>query len=362
MRRDLRAPHRQAPGEVAPGVDGEARERASPRAPLTLLPPTGFLLHPSAPLHDPGWGHPEHQGRLPAIATAVERALPVLHGKVEPVEARFATLEELTRVHPRGYLERIEAACRQADELGAQVEVGQETPVSGGSWDAIRGSSGAAIVAVEGVIEGTLRNAFVAARPPGHHASAGQAMGFCPVNHVALAARHLQSTGAAERIAIVDWDVHHGNGTQDIFLLDPTVFFLSLHQFPFYPGTGSAEERGVAEGLGTTLNVPLPARTTGKAYRQAFTDAITQAEGAFAPDLILISAGFDAMAGDPIGGMLLEPGDFFELARTVMGWAERACSGRVVALLEGGYHPARTGQAVAATLAALAGLEGPPEV
>jgi acetoin utilization deacetylase AcuC-like enzyme len=185
-------------------------------------------------------------------------------------------------------------------------------------------------------------------------------MGFCAVNHVAVAARHLQATGAAERVAIVDWDVHHGNGTQDIFYRDPTVFFLSLHQFPFYPGTGARDERGEAEGLGATLNVPLPAGTTGAAYRRAFAQALTLAGDAFRPDFVLISAGFDALARDPLGGMLLEPGDFFELAREVVHWAERACSGRVVALLEGGYHPARAGQAVAATLGALAGLDSPP--
>ena len=323
-------------------------------------PPTGFLLHPSAPLHDPGWGHPEHQGRLPAIAAAVEQALPVLHGKVEPVEVRFATLDELRRVHPLPYLERVQAASRRAGEIDARVEVGAEVPVSSGSWDAIRGSSGAALVAVEGVWSGALGNAFVATRPPGHHASAEQAMGFCAVNHVAVAARHLQATGAARRVAIVDWDVHHGNGTQDIFYRDPTVFFLSLHQFPFYPGTGGSDERGEGAGAGATLNVPLPARITGDAHERALAGALGRAEAAFEPDFILVSAGYDALAGDPIGGMLLEPAHFFRLTRAVLEWAARACSGRVVALLEGGYHPARTGLAAVATLAALAGLDGPP--
>ncbi len=295
-------------------------------------PPTGFLLHPSAPLHDPGWGHPEHQGRLPAIAAAVEQALPVLHGKVEPVEVRFATLDELRRVHPLPYLERVQAASRRAGEIDARVEVGAEVPVSSGSWDAIRGSSGAALVAVEGVWSGALGNAFVATRPPGHHASAEQAMGFCAVNHVAVAARHLQAT----------------------------VFFLSLHQFPFYPGTGGSDERGEGAGAGATLNVPLPARTTGDAHERALAGALGRAEAAFEPDFILVSAGYDALAGDPIGGMLLEPAHFFRLTRAVLEWAARACSGRVVALLEGGYHPARTGLAAVATLAALAGLDGPP--
>jgi acetoin utilization deacetylase AcuC-like enzyme len=236
------------------------------------------------------------------------------------------------------------------------VEVGAETPLSGASWDAIRGSAGAALTAVDGVAGGTFRNAFVATRPPGHHASAERAMGFCAVNHVAVAARHLQATGAAERVAIVDWDVHHGNGTQDIFYEDPSVFFLSLHQSPFYPGTGAAGERGRGAGSGTTLNVPLPAGTRGPEYGRALRGALRRAEEAFAPNFLLVSAGYDALARDPVGGMALEPGEFFDLTLDVMAWADRACEGRIVALLEGGYEPRRTGEAAVATLGALAGL------
>jgi acetoin utilization deacetylase AcuC-like enzyme len=200
-------------------------------------------------------------------------------------------------------------------------------------------------------------SAFVATRPPGHHATATEAMGFCLVNHVAVAARHLQATGRAERIAIVDWDVHHGNGTQAIFEEDPTVFFLSLHQAPpFYPGTGQAEEVGLGAGRGTTRNVPLPAGTDGTAFGRALQEALAEAATTFRPDMILISAGYDALAADPLGGMALEPQDYYDLTRQVMAWADAEAAGRVVAVLEGGYAPRPTGAAVVATLRAMTGL------
>jgi acetoin utilization deacetylase AcuC-like enzyme len=317
-------------------------------------PRTGFYLHPASALHDPGWGHPEHQGRLPALAEAVGRALPALHERVVHLEGRMATVEELGRVHPPAHLARVRDASARAGETGRPVLAGEEVPLSGASWDAILGSVGCAAHAAERIADGRLRNAFVATRPPGHHASAERAMGFCAVNNVAVVARHLQARGAAAKIAIVDWDVHHGNGTQDIFYEDPSVFFLSLHQWPFYPGTGAAEERGEGPGKGATLNVPLAAGTPRAAYAEAFADALAEAEGRFTPDFVLISAGFDALAGDPIGGLLLEPEDYAALTDRVLAWADRACGGRVLALLEGGYDPVRTGEAAAATLVALA--------
>ncbi|MEX2295592.1 MAG: histone deacetylase [Gemmatimonadota bacterium] len=316
---------------------------------------TGLFIPAAAALHDPGWGHPEHQGRLPALADAVGRALPLLHGRVEQLEGRLATLEELSRVHPPVHLERVHEASARAGETGNPVLAGEEVPLSGASWEAILGSAGCALEASERIAAGRLRNAFVATRPPGHHASAERAMGFCPVNHVAVVARHLQASGAAERVAIVDWDVHHGNGTQDIFYEDPSVFYLSLHQWPFYPGTGGEDERGARRGRGTTLNVPIGAGTSREVYAEAFAGALQEAERSFTPDFILISAGFDALAGDPLGGLLLEPEDFHAFARSVMGWAGRGCAGRVLALLEGGYEPVRTGMAAVGTLTALAG-------
>ncbi len=213
--------------------------------------------------------------------------------------------------------------------------------------------------AARAIVDGEIRNAFVAARPPGHHATPTTAMGFCLFNNVAIAARWLQRAGHAERVLIVDWDVHHGNGTQDAFYDDPTVFFLSLHQWPHYPGTGAATERGEGEGEGCTLNVTLPAGTPRPVYRERFEAATDEALRRFSPDFVLVSSGFDAMAGDPLGGLLLEPEDLHEMTRRLVGIADELCDGRVLALLEGGYDPARLGHGAVAVIRGLAGLEGP---
>ncbi|MEX2530434.1 MAG: histone deacetylase [Gemmatimonadota bacterium] len=318
---------------------------------------TGFFLHSAAALHDPGWGHPDHQGRLRALTSLVGRDLLALRGLVEQLDNRAAREEVVLRVHSVDLLTSLREACERAGR--GQVEVGPETFVSSASWQAMMGSTGALLEAVERVADGRLRNAFVAARPPGHHASRTRSMGFCPINHVAIAAAHLKATGRAERVAIVDWDVHHGNGTQEIFYLDPSVYYLSLHQSPLFPGTGSTAEVGKGPGKGTTLNVPLPAGTGSDAYRAEFESALATVEAAFRPDLILVSAGYDALSEDPLGGLLLGPEDFHHFTTRVMEWADRACEGRVVACLEGGYHPEATGRAVVATIRALAGLEFP---
>lgn len=289
------------------------------------------------------------------MASAVGRRLPDLHGRVVQREAAPAAIESLSRVHTLAYLEHLEVASAEAATRGTQVLAGPETPLSGASWQAILGSTGAALEAVEAVGRGELRNAFVATRPPGHHASVEEAMGFCAVNHVAVAARHLQASGLAQRVAIVDWDVHHGNGTQDIFYEDGSVYYLSLHQALLFPGTGAAEERGESGGVGATLNVPLPAGLPREEHLRRFREAVERAGREFDPEFILVSAGYDALALDPLGDLRLEPGDFGPMTRTVTEWAERACSGRVVALLEGGYEPARTGEGVVATLLALSG-------
>jgi acetoin utilization deacetylase AcuC-like enzyme len=321
----------------------------------TGTPPTGFYLPPAAALHDPGWGHPEHQGRLRSLASTVGRDLLALHGKVEQLESRPAGIDPILRVHSPDLIASIREACDRAGK--GQVEVGPETFVSGASWNAIVGSTGALLEAVERVAAGALRNAFVATRPPGHHASHARALGFCPVNHVAIAARHLIRTGLAERVAIVDWDVHHGNGTQEIFYTEAEVFYLSLHQWPLFPGTGSAAEQGKGPGLGATLNVPLPEGTESVAYRRHFESALEQVAAVFEPDFILVSAGYDGLASDPLGGLLLEPADYYDLTEAVVRWAEECCGGRVVAALEGGYEPTATAAAVVQTLRALAGLE-----
>ena len=322
-------------------------------------PQTGFYLHPASPLHDPGWGHPEHQGRLRALASAVGKDLLAVEGLVRQRVPREASEEDLARVHTTDYIDLIRRSAEQAQREGKIVELDPDTRVSGASWDAAVGSAGAALQAVEDIAEGLIANAFVATRPPGHHASADRAMGFCLFNAVAVAARGLQAAGHAQRVLIVDWDVHHGNGTQDIFYRDGSVFYLSLHQSPHWPGTGSAAERGQGEGEGTTLNVPLPAGIRAVEYRDHFGEALEAAVEGFEPDFLLVSAGFDVMAGDPLGGQMLEPADMHALTLMVLDLAMDKCAGRLALLLEGGYEPRRTGMGAVAVIRALAGV--PPE-
>ena len=317
--------------------------------------PTAFYLHPDAPLHDTGWGHPEHQGRLRALASTVGRSLLTLHDRVEQRDARAATEEELLRVHTADHVDRIRRAVARSRKDGL-VRLDPDTVVSPASWGAATGSAGAVITAAEAVAGGTASNAFVASRPPGHHATADRAMGFCLFNHVAVGARHVQARGLAERVLIVDWDVHHGNGTQDIFYEDGSVFYLSLHQSPYYPGTGAFGERGSGAGLGTTLNLPLRAATPRATWLEVFEEALEQVVDGFEPDFVFVSSGFDAMAGDPLGGLLLEPEDFQRMTSRLMDFAAEHADGRIVALLEGGYDPARTGEGAVAVIQALAGL------
>ena len=326
---------------------------------MTTLPPTGFLLHPASPLHDPGWGHPDHQGRLRALASAVNRDMLTLHEKVVQVEARTATRDEVLRVHTPGHLDRLRDAVDRAMEEGEPVFVAGDTPVSEASWDAAMGSAGAVLAAVDAVQKGHVRNAFVAARPPGHHAGPDEAMGFCLVNHVAVGARYVQDRGVGRKVLVVDWDVHHGNGTQEIFQADPDVFYLSVHQSSHFPGTGSADETGTGEGEGTTLNVPLPAGTPREVYRESLMEALRDVRGRFQPDFVFVSCGFDLLAGDPLGDQAVEPNDLFDFTGEVVSWAGEACGGRVVAVLEGGHVPERQGEGTVAALRALAGLEAP---
>ena len=317
---------------------------------------TGFYLHPASPLHDTGWGHPEHQGRLRALASSVGQAMVELHGVVEQRAAADASREDLLRAHSEAHFARVEEACNVAKARGVLAQLDADTIVSTSSWEAAVGSAGSAIAAVEAVATGVVRTAFVAARPPGHHATPERAMGFCLFNSVAVAARWLQEHGHAERVLIVDWDVHHGNGTQDIFYEDPSVYFLSLHQYPWYPGTGAEAERGAGAGEGFTLNVPLPAGTTRADYLRRFETAVAIAAQDFQPDFILVSSGFDAMAGDPLGNLLLEPADMYRMTRHLIDGIGAQCDGRVVALLEGGYVPERLGDGTVAVIRALAGL------
>lgn len=320
---------------------------------------TAFLLHPAAALHDTGWGHPEHQGRMRSLASTVGKDMLSLHGRVLQVEAEPADPEVYGLVHTPSHVRRVREAVERAAAGDTLVQMDPDTRVSGASWEAVTGSTGAVLRALRGIADGEFRRAFIATRPPGHHATPDGIMGFCLFNHVAVAARWLQREGLARRVLIVDWDVHHGNGTQDIFADDPTVFFCSLHQAGQWPGTGSASETGVGAGEGFTLNVEVDPGVSRREYLRLFEDAMRRVRERFTPDWILVSSGFDAMAGDPLGNLPLEPEDFHRMTQLLVGWSEAVCDGRVVALLEGGYNPSRTGQGAVAVIRGLCGVEAP---
>jgi len=316
---------------------------------------TALVMHEACARHDTGWAHPEHQGRLPAILNALYRDTPMLIDHVLQVEAEMADESDVLRAHSPEHLERLRRASREALETGRIVELDSETLMSPASWDAAFGAAGAAITATRLVLDGEAANAFALCRPPGHHATEDIAMGFCLINNVAVATRWARAQGI-DRILIIDWDVHHGNGTQDIFYTDPNVYYLSLHQYPLYPNTGFVEERGLGAGIGTTRNVHVAAGTEGPDYLALFQDALSQTLAEFSPDLVFISAGFDCLRGDPLGGLRLEPEHLHAATRMIMGAAAESAQGRVVALLEGGYAPERVGHGVVDVMRAFSGL------
>jgi acetoin utilization deacetylase AcuC-like enzyme len=321
---------------------------------------TSVLLfhHPACGEHDPGPDHPECPRRLPALLGALD-ADPELASRVALRVAAPASGEELLRVHTPAHLERLRAAARVARQRAARVWVDEDTAVSARSWDAALAAAGCAMRAAEAVASGAAPAAFALSRPPGHHASAERAMGFCLVNNVAVAVRHLQARGAAERVLVVDWDAHHGNGTEDVFREDPSVFVLSLHVSPHFPGTGGADDVGAGRGLGTTLNVPLAHGTDGAEYRARFLDALDRALAGFSPDLAVVSVGLDALDGDPEGGLRLAPEDFHALTRALLERLPTRTDRRVVGVLEGGYAVERIGTGFVAVLRAMAGLPAP---
>ena len=302
-----------------------------------------FISHADVGFHDTGWGHPEHVGRIRAITRAL-RYHPELFMSLDHVEGRPATEEELALAHDLGYIARVrDLAAAGGGRLDA------DTLVSAGSWDAARAAAGCVIEATERALDGRNRRSFVAVRPPGHHALRGQGMGFCLFGSVAIAALKALTLGA-QRVLIVDWDVHHGNGTQAIVENDPRIRFVSMHQWPWYPGSGAADDRGPH---GSIWNVPMPAGLPAAEYLSALFGAVDAATAGWTPDLVLVSSGFDAMARDPLGGFTLEVEDIGTLTREIVTRAEGWCEGRVVSALEGGYEPDRVGAGVIAHLEAL---------
>ena len=323
------------------------------------MPPIGLYQHADCGRHDTGWGHPEHQGRLRAVMEALHRALPELHDDVDPVVGSPADPSRLTAVHTANHVARVRQACDEAAATGEIVGLDADTLVSPASWEAALAAVGCALDAVDGVVAGRHAAAFCPVRPPGHHATRERALGFCLFNNIALAARHALDRPEVDRVLIVDWDVHHGNGTQDIFYRDPDVFYLSMHQHPFYPGTGLAHEHGEGEGEGTTLNLPMSPDQEPAVYVSTLLDGLDRALREFRPDLVLISAGFDAGREDPLGGFTLDVSDFATLTREVVERTRESACGRVVSLLEGGYNPAELGQNVVSHLYALTETGGP---
>ena len=279
--------------------------------------------HPDCLGHDPGTGHPECPSRLAAVTGALRDAFPGLDWREAPLAERL----HVSRAHSRALVERLFDADGQALRLDA------DTVMSSGSLQAALRACGAAVAAVDAVVAGATLQAFCAVRPPGHHATRDTAMGFCLFNSVAVAACHAIEHHGLERVAIADFDVHHGNGTQDIFAHDPRVLYLSSHQSPLYPGTGEADETGV----GNVRNAPLPPGAGGAAFRAAWQDRLLPALDTFAPQLVLVSAGFDGHRLDPLADLGLDAEDYRWLASGLARCADRHAGGRLVSLLEGGY-------------------------
>lgn len=314
---------------------------------------TALIHHPIYAKHDTGYGHPETPDRYRVIVDALKADESLMASIVEitPDKAQQGIVQA---AHTKDHFKRVENAFADGfDRLDA------DTVISMQSFDAALFAAGGACRAVDAVMTGEATNAFVAVRPPGHHATAEHAMGFCLFNNVAVAARYAQNKyKEIERVAIVDWDVHHGNGTQGIFYTDPSVFFFSMHQYPWYPGTGSRGETGHGKGAGTTLNVPVKAHTPAEEQKRSFEAALGDISAAMKPDLIIISAGFDAHLDDPLGQLRLLDDDFRSMTTTVMQWADEVCDGRVVSCLEGGYNLETLGETVRSHVAQLAGELG----
>jgi acetoin utilization deacetylase AcuC-like enzyme len=299
--------------------------------------------------HDTGNGHPERAARLDAVAAGLQDAMAAV--ELVDLAPRAATIDELARVHDRAHLLALERTLAVG-----RVDLDPDTPAGPGSWETALLATGAGLAAIDAVERGEAGTAFVAVRPPGHHAGIARSGGFCLVNNVAVGAAALRDRG--ERVLVVDWDVHHGNGTQEIFWDDPDVLYASTHEWPAYPGTGWSTEVGGPHARGATVNVPLPPGSAGDAAITAFDLVIAPVVEAFAPTWVLLSAGFDAHRDDPLAGLGWSAGDFALLAARVRRWAPR---GRVVAYLEGGYDLEALRRSVSSTVTALAGDAVPAE-
>ncbi|HXH69115.1 MAG TPA: histone deacetylase [Pyrinomonadaceae bacterium] len=302
---------------------------------------TALVHHPIYQKHDTGIGHPETPKRYEVVMNALENDKKFWES-LTVVEAEKVSRGIIQACHTKQHFERVEKAFEAGETF-----LDADTIISMHSFDTAIYAAGGACRAVDAVMSGESQNAFLVARPPGHHATGEHAMGFCLFNNVAVAARYAQNKyKEIERVAVVDWDVHHGNGTQGIFFDDPSVFFFSMHQYPWYPGTGSRGEIGYGRGKGFTLNAPVKAQTPAKEQKRMFEDSINDIRKSFKPDLIMVSAGFDAHESDPLGQLKLENEDFVSMTKTMKQWASEVCAGRIVSCLEGGYNLETLGETV----------------
>src|SRR5215470_8930776 len=311
---------------------------------------TGIVLDPRFLEHDPGPGHPERPERVAVF-------LPDLLDSpgLTRITPRTATPEEITLVHGEGHFANVARSAGLS-----RFAFDADTPVSARSFDTACLAVGGLLALLDEVVAGRLRNGFALVRPPGHHAERERAMGFCLFNNVAIGAAYLHARHGLERVLIVDWDVHHGNGTQHSFARDPGVLYVSTHRYPFYPGTGAIDEIGDREGAGFTVNIPLPGGVGDAEYLEAFRTVIEPIAAEYAPQFVLISAGFDPHRRDPLGGMAVSEPGFAAMARSLVEIAETSAGGRCVAVLEGGYDLRALHDSSHAVLDVLRGEPPPP--
>lgn len=313
---------------------------------------TVIFFDPIFEAHKTGFGHPERPERLPVAMRALEES--GLLQSVEVKKPRDATVEEIELVHTHEYVSRVK---RMSESGGGHLDM--DTALSPETYDAALRAAGALLDSVDGCLAGSFSRSFCLVRPPGHHALAGRGMGFCIFNNVAVAARYAMRKKGIGRVMIVDWDAHHGNGTQDIFYDDPGVLYVSLHQYPHYPGTGWVDEIGQGGARGSTVNFPFPAGTGQEQYFEAFERVILPAGRRFAPDFLMISAGYDSHAGDLLCSMRLNDLSYRRMTDYLTGLAGECCGGNVLVTLEGGYNLNAQARAIVQTVAALAGVDVP---
>ena len=352
--------------------DTAANEPASqPEAPESSEPEEPAQL-PTALVYDAAMLNHHVPEEFPEVSARLERGIAMIEGLIEEetlpaekvlrLDARPATSEEIEAVHTPAYITKVRLAVERLRERAGEdadpVKFATDVYISPGSYTAATLAAGAPLVALDAIGEGRAHNGYALVRPPGHHARPAQAMGFCLFNNVAVAARYAQKRWGWQKVLIVDYDVHHGNGTQEMFYDDPDVVYFSTHQYPWYPGTGASTEIGEDEGQGATINVPLPPGSGWSVYDPIFRQVLWPVADRMKPDLVLLSAGFDAHWMDPLGDMRLSNADFSDLTLEVAEIADRYCEGRLVVVQEGGYHLDAVAQCMATALVALTGSDG----